>query len=92
MPEIERRIQQLPGKKASEIQSIRFDKRQWTPRQAEGWLAAHHYTPLKLDVTPHQLRYRIKPPERYKRMVAFTPKTKTGASSGKGVSFILGFR
>ena len=92
MPDVQRRIRQLPGKRASEIQSVRFARSQWTTLQAEDWLRTHRYDALKLDVTPHQLRYRVKPPELYKRMVAFTPKTGSRNPGGAGVSFILGFR
>jgi len=82
----------LNGKAASEIQSVRFDKKVWTTKQAEDWLATHRYAPLKLDITENQLRYRIHPPERYKRMVTLKPTTGAGVPSDKGVSFILGFR
>lgn len=77
----------------SKVQSVRFDRAKWSEGDAQRWLGSHGYRPIKaVDVTRHQLRYRITPPSRYKRMVALEPKLKSGAPSSKGVSFILGFR
>jgi hypothetical protein len=55
--------------RASGPQSIRFERAHFSQPQAEHWLAAHGYAPIKhVDITRHQLRYRVAEPGEFTRM------------------------
>lgn len=44
--------------KAQEVQSVRFDKKKFTAKQARTWLKDHDFKAGKLDETSNQLRFR----------------------------------
>lgn len=70
--------------KSSDIQSVLFDKKLWTTRKARSWLSKKKLKRIKrVDVTENNYRYRIRPPENFKRMI--TKKSKSG------ISLIIGF-
>ena len=67
-----------------ETQAIRFDRDQWTTRDARRWMTTHGVTPMKkVDKSAHQLRYRIQDPSQFSRMRTVT--------LGEGVSLIVGW-
>lgn len=64
---------------SSTIQSILFQKSQYTPKQAREWLKKHKFVPLKQkDTTKNFHRYRLREPDPTK--VYFTKKTSKGLS------------
>ena len=69
----------------SEIQSVVFNPKQFSPTQARAWLKANNIKPIKMvDRTPTQLRYRIQRPGLFKRF-----RTKIIKS---GIMLIIGFK
>lgn len=55
------------------LQSMRFDRRKWTPAAALKWMRAEGVVPIKpADVTAQWLRYRIHPPVPGARYVTMT--------------------
>ncbi len=68
----------------SKVQSIIFDKKQWTYQTAFKWLQHNHQRPIKgVHETKHFLRYRIRNPERFSRFI--TKKLPNG------IDLIIGF-
>jgi len=68
----------------SKVQSIIFDKKQWTSQSAHRWLHAHHTKPIKAaHETKHFLRYRLRNPEMFSRFI--TKKLPNG------IDLIIGF-
>jgi len=68
----------------SEVQSILFDRRLFTPQQATDWLLSHHFRVYKLDITKKYLRFRQFPPNRN----LYRYRTKQIAN---GIKFIFAF-
>lgn len=69
----------------SEIQSVVFNPKQFTPNQARLWLKNNNIRPIKIvDRTATQLRYRIVNPKKFKRF-----RTKIIKS---GIMFVIGFK
>jgi hypothetical protein len=69
----------------SEVQSVVFSRPKWRSAEARAWLKKHGFlSDGKLDMKPTQLRYRQRPPSRYKRFVS-----KRG---GPGILLVVGFR
>ena len=65
------------------LQSILFDRRQWTPSTAERWLVSHNFMPIKdVDITRQLLRYRLRDP------IEFSDYRKI--KFGKGISAVYG--
>lgn len=51
------------------LQSVMFDKQQWSAITSRNWLLKHGYRPIKpVDITINLLRYRIAEPN-YKRYI-----------------------
>ena len=60
--------------RSTKIQSIIFEKKEFTTTQAREWLKKHSYKPIKrVDITENYLRYRITPPKKNKiyRLIEF---------------------
>lgn len=52
----------------SEIESVLFDSKYWTPLDAREWLYEHGLYPIKrIHKTGHYLRYRINDPREFQR-------------------------
>jgi hypothetical protein len=57
------------GSRSSAAQAVVFDKLSWNASMARKWLKKHKYTPIKrVDITTKSLRYRLMPPEIFKRL------------------------
>ncbi len=54
----------------SEVQTIIFKKRYWTPERAKTWLIKHKYKATKIDVEKNTYRFRQKNPQKYKRFTS----------------------
>lgn len=75
----------ISGYTRGDIQSIRFERSKWTIQEASIWLGMRHIKPIKeVDVTAHQLRFRLTDPDEYKE---FRYK-----EFGDGISVILGYK
>ena len=75
-------------KSKSEIQAVGFPQDEWTPAQARRWLKEHGAEPIKpMRREGAWLRWRITPPERYRRYT-----TKTLKSNGKSIHLVMGWR
>lgn len=73
--------------KVTTVQSVTFDKSQWTPRQAKSWLKKHGHTyQEKVDETEHRLRFRQDNPRLYNEYVT---KELPG---DVGIQLVLGLR
>ena len=46
------------------IQSVLFDKKLFTPKQAITWLKKHNYKYSKIDIKPNHLRFRQTTPKK----------------------------
>lgn len=60
----------------SEIQSIVFNKTQWSMNTAKKWIESNKFKPKKIDITTKTIRFRIKSPRKFKRF--FTKVIKSG--------------
>lgn len=56
-------IGRLKGKVTTEVQTVIFDKNNWTTTSAKAWLQKHNMHFGKVDITENSLRYRQKNPE-----------------------------
>lgn len=54
----------------TEVQTIIFKKRYWTPERAVKWLHKHGYTTKKIDIEEKSYRFRQKSPQKYKRFTS----------------------
>lgn len=72
------------GKTPSQVQSIVFQKAEWTIKDAKKWLKEHNYKYGKVDKTPSTLRFRQEEPELYSE---FRVKNLPG-----GIMLVLGFK
>lgn len=70
----------------SEVQSIVFDKSEWTKTQAVTWLKKHNFK-TSVDETRESLRYRQHDPRSYKRFITKHEKHRT-----KTITLIIGFK
>jgi len=68
----------------SEIQSVIFKKRYWTPERAINWLLKHKLRAYKMDRRTRFLRFRQKDPKLFKRFV--TKKLKPS------IYVVIGFK
>ncbi len=69
----------------SEIHSIVFKSRWWSPIRARKWLSEHGHVPIKrVDRTKNTLNYRIKDPKLFKTFI-----TKKISPS---INLVLGIR
>jgi hypothetical protein len=71
-------------KSPSQVQSIVFDKSEWTIKKAKKWLKEHNYKVSKVDKTETTLRFRQEDPNNY---TEFRVKTLPG-----GIMLVLGFK
>jgi hypothetical protein len=70
----------------SEVESIIFDKKRWTPLHARRWMKEHYFAPIKkVHKTKNFYRYRINNPEKYKRYI-------NKSISNNGIKLIIGFK
>jgi hypothetical protein len=53
---------------SSIIQSIAFNKFNWTIENALKWLKIHQHSPIKVDITSNYYRFRLKDPKQLKKM------------------------
>lgn len=66
------------------IQAAIFDKEMYTQRQAQAWLKSHKLRAIKkVDVTANYLRYRLSPPDVFRRFITINVR--------EGVKYIIGF-
>ncbi len=69
----------------SQLQSVVFNNKQFTPTLARAWLKENNLIAVKkVDITKNTLRYRIRSPARFKRF-----RTKIVS---QGVMLVLGFK
>ena len=68
------------------VQSILFYKDNWTTKMARRWLKKKGFKPIKrVDIIKNFLRYRINPPEKFKRIrIKKIPKSS--------IVFVFGFK
>lgn len=52
---------------SSKVQSVLFDKKEFSNKEAKLWLRQHDFTPIKLDITENLRRFRIREPIKGKR-------------------------
>lgn len=82
--------------RATDVQSVTFDKQYWDARRAKSWLRKHGFKSPKVDETANQLRFRQRAPGQYSQYVTKSvsptinlvlgirkdaPKRKVGAAS-----------
>jgi len=66
------------------IQAILFDNHTWTAKEARKWLHNNNFHPIKpAHRTTNMLRYRLIPPEQFKR---FTTK-----KLDNGIELVIGY-
>ncbi len=68
----------------TEVQSVIFDNKKFTPRQSGSWLHSHGFKQPVVDKTTNKLRYRQTSPKKYTK---FATKEIT-----PGISFVLGIK
>jgi hypothetical protein len=69
----------------SEVHSILFDNKLYTPTTARAWLKEHNFKAIKpAHKTTDNLRYRIQDPSKYKSFI-----TKHVSD---GITFVIGFK
>ena len=69
----------------SRIQSILFDRDEWTKYGIEIWLSHHNMYPIKpIHTTQHFYRARLHDPSEFRRFV-------TKVVPHEGIEFIIGF-
>lgn len=82
------KIRELRGnglsKSPSQVQSIVFDKSEWTIKSAKSWLKEHNYKVSKVDKTENKLRFRQENPDNYGE---FRVKNLPN-----GIMLVLGFK
>ncbi len=66
-------IAKRAGKRASEVQSILFDKLKWTADAAKGWLKDHGFTGTAKDEGATFWRFRQQSPRKYKEFRTIVP-------------------
>lgn len=54
------------GGRATDVQSVTFDKQYWDARRAKSWLRERGFKSPKVDETANQLRFRQRAPGQYK--------------------------
>lgn len=64
------------GGEGSEVQSVLFDKDNWTTATAQAWLKSHDFSGTEVDEKENTLRFRQKDPGKYTRFATITPGTK----------------
>ena len=69
-------IARRAGKRASEVQSVIFDKLKWTAAAAQGWLRDHGFTTPKVDEGATFWRFRQQDPKRFKEFRTVVPGTQ----------------
>ncbi len=69
-------IAKKAGKRASEVQSVIFDKLKWTADTAKGWLKDHGFTPSGKDEGATFWRFRQQSPRKYKEFRTIVPGTR----------------
>ena len=79
-----RRLRGSGLKQSSQVQSIVFDKSEFTIKEAKKWLKQHNYKVSKVDKTETTLRFRQEDPNNY---TEFRVKTLPG-----GIMLVLGFK
>lgn len=72
------------SKNPSQVQSIVFQKTEWTISKAKKWLKSHNYKVSKVDKTDNTLRFRQENPDNYSE---FRVKNLPN-----GVMLVLGFK
>lgn len=72
------------SKSPSQVQSIVFNKSEFTVKEAKSWLKSHNYKYGKVDKTPSTLRFRQEEPELYSE---FRIKNLPN-----GIMLVLGFK
>ncbi len=73
----------LEKKDGSEVQSVVFDKKYYTDKEAREWLKKHNFKGLDVDEKKNVLRYRQKDPKKFKRFRMKEIK--------KGIKFCIGY-
>jgi len=58
--------------RTSDIQSVVFERKYWSPEKARRWLNEHGYHPIKdVDMShPKQYRYRLVDPRRFHHFIS----------------------
>ena len=79
-----RRLRGSGLKSPSQVQSIVFDKSEFTIKKAKKWLKEHNYKVSKIDKTETTLRFRQEDPNNYSE---FRVKNLPG-----GIMLVLGFK
>jgi hypothetical protein len=69
-------IAKRAGKRASEVQSVIFDKLKWTAAAAQGWLRDHGFISPKVDEGATFWRFRQQDPRRYREFRTVVPGTQ----------------
>lgn len=67
-----------------EVQTVSFNKHDWTPFKAKMWLENHGYKVNRIEVTPSNIMFRQNPPSSY---VGFMVQHDVS-----GIDFVLGKR
>lgn len=65
------------GERANALQSIRFDAREWTERDARAWLDRQGYNPRNLDQVSGWFSYRVRDKS------VFVPRTLRAVDTGR---------
>ena len=68
-------IKKIPGYVGgkSEVQSLIFDKNNWSIQKAKNWLAKHKFKFGKVDVTDRYIRFRQHDPKEYGKFAISNP-------------------
>lgn len=68
----------------TDIHTIVFLKKYWTPKTAMKWLKEHNFKPIKkVHETPNTYRYRLKDPKLFRKFI--TKKTDLGINIVIGI-------
>lgn len=73
-------------KKSTEVQSVLFNKAEWTPSEARKWLASHGYKTPAVDTTADYHRYRQSPPFDFEQG---TFRTITLGAAARGIRAVI---
>jgi hypothetical protein len=76
-------IAKRAGKRASEVQSVIFDKLKWTAGTAKVWLRDHGFNIPKVDEGATFWRFRQRQPGKYKEFRTVVPGTRNPEMHGR---------
>ena len=78
-------VRMTGGKMTSEVQSLLFDRRKWTPEKVKKWIKEHpQYHMRKMDITDRFIRVRQKSPKEFPMFRTIT------FSDRKGIKAVIG--